>query len=142
MEVTTSTSSEGSKRDLSKYKKIETKNVSNKKIDDLFSGKEYNFSLNCLACDIKTNVKTANSENPVSATAADTKVFDIEEITANTPWLNVHQIPPEKAEIINKKRKIAKAKKQAEKEAREAEEAAKAKELEFAEAKKEKANEK
>lgn len=146
MEGTTSTSNEGSKRDLSKYKKLDTKNVSNKKIDDLFDGTEYSFSLNCLACDVKTNVKTADSENPVSASSADTKVFDLEEIEANAPWLNVRLVTPEKEGIISKKRKAAKAKKQAEKEAKEAKEAeeakeaAKAKELE--EAKKEKLNEK
>lgn len=131
MEGTTSTSNEGSKRrDLTKYKQAETRNVSRNEIDENFSKCGYTFSLNCMACNVNNNIKTANSENPVSASSADTKKFDRAEILENTPWVTVRQVTPEKADIIDKKRKQAKAKKQAEKEAAEALEAEKKAELE------------
>lgn len=127
MEEITSTSNEGSnmkKRNLDKYKEISTKNVGNKDIDSLLKKNSFEFSLNCIACDLKSNVKTAdNSGNPVSVSSADTQTFELEEILINSPWARVHGITPEKVEVISKKRKKAKAIRKAEKEAREAEEA-------------------
>ena len=138
MSEQTSPSNEGSNnnRDLSKYKKIPTKEVSNNKIKDILVS--YDFKINCIACDIKSNVKTADSENPVSVSSADTQVFDLETIMENSPWLNVHPITYVNQEKISKKRKDVREKKRKELENREAEELAAAKkELEEARTKKE-----
>lgn len=127
MEGNTSTSNEGSqKRDLNKYKELNTKKVNEKEIRERMAATYPRFDLNCIACDVKDNVKTAQDSNPVSASSADTFIYDQEiflDPKYSITWTNLNLITPEKEEKISRRRKKEQAKRKAAKEAREAAEA-------------------
>lgn len=128
MEGTTSTSNEGSKkRDLSKYKEANVKNVSEKNLNKALklNGFEDLDIVCAVAFDVKENVKGLNStSSSVSSSSADSKKIDLEEIRENGVAIGkIHNYTTELKPKIDKKRAAYKKKKEAEKEAREAEEA-------------------
>lgn len=141
MEGTTSTSNEGSKRDLNNRKEMKVKKVSDKEIQKRMVATYSKFDFNCVAWNVEVNLKAVQDSNPVNVSSSNSLEYN-EELFLNPDycitWTNVNLITPEKEEKISKRRKKEEEKKKAAKEAAEAKEAADAKKA--AEAQKENDN--
>lgn len=122
MEEKTPPSNEGSSRDLKKYQEITTRKVDKKEIMEHMTAIHPHFNLNCIAYNVNANVKTAQDSNPVSATSADTFVYEEElflDPQYSIKWVNLNSITPEKAPKIARRRKRAQTERNAKKEATE-----------------------